>query len=80
MHAAHEAGAWLGAPPGCFLIALTVTDESALAELASQLRTAGVRLVVFHEPDLSNQATAVAALVEHSDRRRFNSLPLWRIP
>ena len=77
MHAAHEAGARFGAPDGCYLITVTIKDEPALGELASQLQLAGVRFVVFTEPDLGNQTTAIAALVDHPGRRRFAHLPLW---
>lgn len=40
----------------------------------------GFPCFVFREPDLNDQATALAALVPHAARKHLKRLPLWRHP
>jgi hypothetical protein len=60
---------------GCTLVMLVVPDEDALDFWASKLEWSGVEVVRFHEPDMDNELTAIAA----SDpclTRRLSKLPL----
>ena len=78
-HAAHEAGAAFGAPPGCHLLLLSA---ASLHELTQALVVLGdLRPLPFLEPDLNHQVTAVAWFVPTTDaglRRRFRRFPLWK--
>ncbi len=79
-HAAHEAGAKLGAPSDCFLILTIVPDLLQLQALGNKLSEAAAGFVLFTEPDLGNQPTALATLLPHNRRHLCAKLPLWRLP
>lgn len=59
------------------LVLCVVESEGDLLELAARLECQGVALVVFREPDLDHQATALATQAVPRNRRKlFRSLPL----
>jgi peptidyl-tRNA hydrolase len=58
-----------------YLIVLGVPDEDALFDFADRMTSLGVPCSLMREPDIENQATALAiAPSEHW--REFSSLPL----
>jgi hypothetical protein len=54
---------------------LSVSDEQALLDYAAELADADVTFELVHEPDIGNQATALA-VAPSSFNARFSSLPL----
>ena len=80
-HAAHESGRHLAerTPEISSLIACALPSERALLEAQDRLRFRGIRCVLFREPDIGHQATALAT--EPLDRGRSAALaryPLWK--
>jgi peptidyl-tRNA hydrolase len=61
------------------LVCLTVASETDLLQLAERAMARGVSVSVFHEPDLGDQATALA--LEPEARSLVGHLPLaLRLP
>lgn len=80
-HAAHEAGIYLAKSKEdvSYLVLCTVPDEEALRKAQYKLEARGIRTSLFIEPDLGDQATALASEpVSGRDRRPFSRYPLWR--
>jgi hypothetical protein len=56
-----------------------VPDERELLKAEWAIQRAGIQTYLFREPDLSNQATALATEpVGRSLRKVFSKHPLWR--
>jgi hypothetical protein len=78
-HACLEAG-WQFAPPAvpCHLVVLAVLSEAHLHAAIAAAALAGIRCVVFHEPDDELGATAACSEpITGVARRVFRRLPLW---
>lgn len=58
-----------------YLILLNVPDEEALLDIAGELHAAGVPFSIMYEPDIGNQATAIA-VAPSPFNVRFSNLPL----
>lgn len=74
-HAAIEYAAKHPEVAGCILVMLATKDEQALDFWASKLEWSGVEAERFHEPDIGNALTAIAAC-DPSLTRRLSKLPL----
>lgn len=59
-----------------FLVIVTVPDEVALIGVASRAIARGIGVTTWHEPDLDDQATAVALAPGFAARRLCSNLPL----
>jgi hypothetical protein len=80
VHAAHEAGRRLAkarSPPD-HVVVCHVDSEADILKAGRWLEARGIRTVVFREPDLAGQATALAteALVGPA-RKALASYRLW---
>lgn len=79
-HAAYEAG--LQGQPGDdtkSLVLCTCSDEKELEKAKAYLDQHGIPHVMFREPDIGNQATALATLpVNPEQRKRLSRWKLWR--
>jgi hypothetical protein len=82
VHAAHEAGIQYGNPHGISSVVLCrVKDEEALLKEAKKLERRGIAFAIFREPDIGDQATALATEPLEPEKRRYLShLQLWRMP
>lgn len=81
VHAAHEAGIHLADKANGItsVVICTIPNEQELMKLQHKLMQLGIKSVLFREPDVDNQATALATEPINSDVRRFlSSYPLWR--
>lgn len=82
-HAAQECGLYLSdpGPEPDYICMLAVPDEDALLELGVRIQTAGVQYRLICEPDLGNQATAIATEpITGSRRKLFRGAMLWTAP
>lgn len=80
-HAAHESGIHLADPEASIssLVVCTLPDEEALLLAQSRIEHAGIRTVMFREPDRDNETTAIATeALEASRRKVLARYPLWR--
>ena len=79
-HAAHEAGIFFGNPDHISsLVLCTVPDEAALRDASRRLQLRGIRFSLFQEPDMENQATALATEpIPGPLRKVFSKYPLWK--
>jgi peptidyl-tRNA hydrolase len=59
-----------------FLVAVSVPDEAGVLALAQSALALGVEPFVWHEPDQSGEATAVALTPTAAAARLCSSLPL----
>lgn len=79
VQAGHAVGEWALKNPQTwqneYLIYLSVPSEDHIHEWANRLKEKDHKYVVFTEPDLGNQVTALATV---SDGKDFSSLPLLR--
>ena len=77
VQAGHAVAEWMKTHPGKwnneYLIYLSVDSEEDLHRWGSKLERHGLDWVMFHEPDMNNEATALAAVAE---RNVFDRLPL----
>lgn len=58
------------------VVCVTVDDEAALLELASRAVGAEVDAWLFHEPDLDDEATAIAVAPGEAASKLCSNLPL----
>ena len=67
-------------PFGTYVVVLTVPDEQALKELASQLPVASYRLIIENGQGYRGQAMALGTKPKpkSEQRRWFSTLPLLR--
>jgi hypothetical protein len=69
-------------PPECAsnLVLLSVDSEECLLASVEKIETAGIRCVVFHEPDDDmGYSAACSEPVRGTLRRVFRSFPLWKL-
>ena len=79
-HAAQECGQHLSPPRDepDFMCLLSVPDETALMVMAERIRSADIQLRLIREPDLADQATALATEpITGSRRKIFRGCTLW---
>jgi hypothetical protein len=81
IHAAHEAGRTLctpsGPPPS--VVVCSVASEHDLLRTRERLEAHGIATVLFREPDLRDEATALATAPLTRDlRRALSRYPLWK--
>lgn len=79
VHAAHEAGIRFGDPSLISsVVVCSVPDEQSLLHSKEALDSQGIRSYVFKEPDVNDQATALASEPLWGSRRKaFSRYPLW---
>jgi len=80
-HAAHESGRHLAdrTPDISSIVLCTVSSERALTDARDRLEFHGIRIVLFREPDLGGQATALATQpIEGPRRSPLSRYPLWK--
>ncbi len=80
-HAAHESGLHLCEDKSDinYLIALGVPDEERLTTFHKKLEDRGIKSILFREPDIGNEATALCTEpICGNGRKMFSRLPLWR--
>lgn len=82
VHAAHEAGIQYGNPNDISSVVICkVKDEQDLLKQAKKLERRGIAFAIFREPDIGDEATALATEPIGDERRKYLShLPLWRTP
>lgn len=82
IHAGHEAGIYLSKKqkePNS-LVVCSVPNEQTLLKTQKFLKSKGIRTVLFKEPDIGNQYTALASEPVYGDKRKaFSSFPLWKV-
>ena len=80
-HAAHESGihlSWKSSDISSIVVC-SVSDERSLLRAASRLNRDSVRAVLFREPDMKGQATALATEPLCGKRRRVLArYKLWK--
>ena len=79
-HAAAESSS--GTTVGTFLVVLAVESEERLLKYHKKLTKAGFNHVLFREPDMDNQATAIGVYpIESRDgiRKILGHLPLYGV-
>lgn len=59
-----------------YLALLVTDDEAALIKLVKKARIRGVKVSVFHEPDIGNEITAIALEPGRESRRLCKNLNL----
>lgn len=59
-----------------FLVVVSVADENALLDLITEASRRGITRLAVREPDLDNEATAVALAPGHPAQKLCASLPL----
>ena len=79
-HAAHEAGIHLSNETEQIssIVVCTVSNEEALLKALDRIRFRGINVVLFREPDMNDEATALATEpLSGSARRVCSKYPLW---
>lgn len=80
-HAAHEAGIHLSNKDNGIssVVICSIPNEQELLKVQDKLAQRNIKTVTFREPDIENQATAIATEPISSDVRRYlSSYPLWK--
>lgn len=79
-HAAYEAGKFGNLENEIkSLVLCEVANERELLKAQAKLKRRGIDLVLFLEPDIGNQATALATLPLNDNQRKLMSkFKLWR--
>jgi len=79
IHAAYEAGLRADLPDSTrFLVTCQVPDEESLLKAQYEIERKGIHTFLFQEPDIGNQATALATEpIAASDRRKLSKYKLW---
>lgn len=79
VHAAHEAGIRWGDPEKISSVVICkIPSEVDLTKAAYRIQEHGIPAHVFHEPDIGNEATALATSpVNGESRKIFRKYPLW---
>ena len=81
IHAAHESGIHLAnkSKDISSVVVCAVPNEAKLQEVYIKLKSRGIKTVMFLEPDIGNQATALATEPICGDQRKiFANFKLWR--
>ena len=80
VHAAYEAGLHLTEPTNKihYTVVCQIPDEESLLKAQYDIERRGIRTVLFREPDIGNQATALATEpIADRDRRKLSRYNLW---
>lgn len=80
-HAAHESGRFLADrfPDISSIVLCSLRSERELTDARDRLEYLGIRTVLFREPDLGGQATALATEpLPPSRRSSLSRYPLWK--
>lgn len=80
-HASYESGALLEQEEsiGNYLILVTAPSEAALLKTYQKLEDRDIKSVLFREPDLNNEATALCTEpVGQRARKFFSQFKLWK--
>lgn len=80
-HAAHEAGIHLSNETEQIssIVVCSIPNEKELLKAMDRIEAHGVRVVLFREPDLNGEATALATEpIPSSERRKLCKYPLWK--
>lgn len=59
-----------------YLVTLSVPDEQSLLKLAEQFSTKGEKFIMFREPNIDNQATAICLEQNEVVRKLCSNFPL----
>ena len=79
-HAAHEAGIHFGdkTAPISFIVICSVQSEDELLRAQYDIQKRGIKTVLFTEPDIDNQATALATEpIPKTKRNGLSKYQLW---
>ena len=82
-HAAYEAALHLTEPTNDIhhIVICRISNETKLLKAQHYIEQKGIRTTLFREPDLDNQATALATEpIAASDRRKLSKYRLWEVP
>lgn len=80
VHAAYESGMRLAEPTEYVdrTVICQVPDEDGLLKAKHYIEQKGIRTILFREPDIDNQATAMATEpMSELDRRKLSKFKLW---
>ena len=81
IHAAYESGLHLTSPTDeiHYTVVCQVPDEMSLLKAQYDIEHMGFRTVLFKEPDLGNQATALATEpIPECVKKKFSKYQLWK--
>lgn len=82
VHAAFDSGKYFANPNDCdtpSVVICSVSDEQELIQAVHRLTRRNVDHVLFTEPDMGHEATALAtAPINGKTRRIFSNYQLWR--
>lgn len=81
IHAAYESGLHLTTPTDKihYTVVCQVPDEESLLKAQYDIEQMGFRTVLFREPDLGGQATALATEpIPECVKKKLSKYPLWR--
>lgn len=59
-----------------YILCLSAKDEESLIVLASKFEAEGLKYVLFREPDIADQVTAIAVEPSDKTKRLCSNLPL----
>jgi len=82
-HAAYEAALHLTEPTNDIhhIVVCRIPSETQLLKAQYNIEQKGIRTILFQEPDIGNQATALATEpIAASDRRKLSKYKLWEEP
>jgi hypothetical protein len=81
VHAAYEAGIRFGDPHRISsVVVCSVPDERALQLAEARIRDNGIKSYMFTEPDIGDEATALATEpIFGAARRVLSKYPLWNV-
>lgn len=79
-HAAYEVGTFGSTEDETkSLVLCEVKNEQELLKAHEWIKSRGIDLVLFREPDIGNEATAMATLpLSNKQRRLMSRFPLWK--
>ena len=79
-HAAHEAGIHFGDKNNISSVVIcSIPNELELFRAQEKLAKRDIKMVIFREPDIENQATAIATEPIGPEVRKYlSSYPLWK--
>jgi hypothetical protein len=80
VHAAHDAGRFYGPPDEAApaVVVCQTPTESHLLRAYERLKLLKIPCTLFHEPDIDNQATALATAPVETNRNAFAKWKLWK--
>jgi hypothetical protein len=80
VHAAHEAGIYLSEESQTSSVVVCgVSNEQELLKSQARIESRGIRFVLFREPDMNDEATALASEpLNGTGKKAFANYKLWR--